>query len=208
MTVEAQPNTESNIPSTKSHRAKEVAQKTFVGFGITLAAGGFLGACMWPWVGIDKRTYEENLHADKARSDGLNAILALSGSTLIDNSSSKSVLFQQFLDGDTLAVKTDNPDPDKAREYLQEASDELRSTYKNTAISIKLGELAHKDTIDLKTVITDTQHIRHDIPRGHMISWADVEIELGLLATIPVGLALANKVSSAPERNEYTKAVS
>lgn len=174
--------------------------RAITGLGLTLSAGGLIGACSWPWLGIDQRTSIENMHADRARADSLQAVLALSGSTLFDKSTSNEVLLQRFIDGDTIAIKTSGPDPAKAKSFLAAASTELSGTHKNDVVAVKLGELARTEDLSVKEVIDDTQQIRWNIQNGDMISWKDVEIELGAIALIPIGLAGAGIASDAAKR--------
>jgi len=164
--------------------------------GVAIVAG--LGTLLAMGAIIDARKSEEVVHAYTARADMQNALLALTGNELVDNSSQDGSLLFNLYDTDTFAIPTGEPDPIAGRKYIELAYSELEGTYKNQTVADELLALSNNPILDVKEVYDIATSIRTEVHNGQMISGEDLAVGGVALG----GIAIGGLLLFAPRRAE------
>lgn len=170
-----------------SPKIRRAGRKVAASLGLLAAGSGFVSLIALPIAGIGMRKDGEVAHAQKAHEDMLRAALAITGSTIIDNSTEKVVLLQQFSDQDTLAVRTGTPNTAKAHQLVAAAGRELQGTMINDKASRELTDMAHDPSLDAQTIIHGMSDIDTTITHGDVITGKDMLIETGVLGATVLG---------------------
>lgn len=183
----------------RHRKSTEAHHGWWIGFRITgglVAAGGILAAYSVSMT-LHDRQVEELDHALRAKHDMQNAILVLSGVSILDDPSAPGGYTTSAVHG---IKDRGEPNMPLVKTWLTAAANEVNGTYRNQQSSNNLHALADQSVIEESDIVSTYAKVHTDINNANVLQATDVWKEARYIGIFAVGVLMASASGRREER--------